>query len=95
MFYLGRYLLATWSYGAVSAVPHTWKLEREYRHTQTWKKELLPVPIAERVGIALFRMGVAPAWWPMLMYKDLTRLELYCKGIDPRKYGINPDETIF
>jgi len=93
MSYLGRYLLATCSYGAISAVPQMWKSERKYRHTQTGESVILPIPVTERLGGALYRMGVAPVWWPMWMYRDMTRLEFYCKGIDPRTYGINPDET--
>jgi hypothetical protein len=91
----GKYFLVTSSYGLVSALPQTWKLERTYRHSETLQAKVLPVPIAERVGHVIFKMGLAFSMWPLFVYRDMIRLELYCKGVDPRKYGISPDDTIF
>ena len=94
-YWFRRYLLATYSYGAISAIPQMWRKERKYINPKTFVGEVLPVPIVERFGTALFKTCIAPVWWPFILYKDLTRLELYCKGVDPRRYGINPDEDLF
>ena len=42
-----------------------------------------------------FKTYTAPIFWPIMMYRDLTRLELYCKGVDSRKYGFDPNEDWF
>jgi hypothetical protein len=91
----GRYMLATFAYGGISAVPQTWRAKRKYTNGDTYKTEILPVPIVEKFGIALSKMCVAPVWWPFMMYNDLTRLELHYKNVDPRKYGFDPDRDIF
>ena len=95
MSYWGRYILVTWTYGAVSTVPHLWRAERKYTHTENRVTQVLPMPLADRYGNMIFRMCTAPLYWPFFLHRDLTRLELYCKGIDPRKYGIDPDEDLF
>ena len=93
--YWGRYLIATFTYGGISAIPQTWRAQRKYTDVSTYKTELLPVPTVEKFALGLVRTCAAPAWWPLMMYNDLMRLELYCKGLDSRKYGFDPDRDVF
>ena len=51
--------------------------------------------MVEKFALGLVRTCAAPAWWPFMMYNDLMRLELYCKGLDSRKYGFDPDRDVF
>ncbi len=95
MSYWGRYILATWTYGAVSAIPRLWQAEGKYTHTETRVTNVLPMPLVDRYGIVLLKICTAPACWPFFLHKDLARLEFFCKGIDPREYGIDPDEGLF
>jgi hypothetical protein len=88
-------MLATFSYGAISATPKIWRSESKYINSETHISKKLPVPIVDRYGVALFKICVAPVWWPFFLRRDLMQLELYCKGIDPRTYGIDPDEDMF
>ncbi len=93
--YLGKYLIATVSYGLASALPRTWQMQGKYHNTLTDRLEVHPAPITEKCRSAVFGMCLAPFWWPMFLYNDLMRLELYCKGVDSRKYGFDPNWGVF
>ena len=90
-----RYMLATATHGCISAIPQTWRAKRKYTNRETFKTELLPTPIVEKFGLVFLKSLAATAWWPYMLYNDLLRLELHCKGENPRKYGFDPDEDMF
>jgi hypothetical protein len=47
------------------------------RTTLPYSGRFLPVPIVERFGFVVFKTIVAIiAWWPYMIYMDLTRLEM-------------------
>jgi hypothetical protein len=94
-YWTAKYLAATCAYGAISALPQAiWKTHRKYVNPETYVANVLPIPFTERCGFALFKVCVSPGCWPLILYKDLTLLELYCKGIDPRQYGLDPDSDL-
>ena len=95
MLHLGRYMLVTTTYGCISAIPQTWRQKRKYTNGETFMTELLPTPIVEKFGRVFLKSLAATAWWPYMLYNDLLRLELHCKGENPRKYGFDPDEDMF
>ena len=91
MLYLRRYMLATVSYGFASAIPQTWQMQGYYKDTLNGKFFVLPAPVTEKCRRMVVRMCLSPFWWPVFLYNDLMRLELYCKGIDSRQYGFDPN----
>ena len=94
-YWTAKYVAATCAYGAISALPQTlWRTQRKYVNSETYVANVLPVPFTEKCGFALFKICVAPVWWPLILYNDITRLELYCKGVDPRQYGLDPDSDL-
>jgi hypothetical protein len=88
--HLRKYLLATVTYGFASAIPRTWNMHGKYNHTLNGRLYVLPAPITEKCMRVVVKMCLAPVWWPMFLYNDLMRLELYCKGVDSRNYGFDP-----
>ena len=92
--FFARYVFATGSYGLLSAIPQVVYAKQPYRNAATGEYKSLPPPVAERIYNVLAKACIAPALWPAFLLRDATRLEHYCRGMVPRKYGIDPEYSI-
>ena len=94
MFFV-RYMLTTYTYGLLSAIPQMVQAKQTYRNASTGEYKSLPVPTTEKIYNVLGKAVLAPVMWPVFLTRDATRLELYYRGVDPRKYGIDSGTDYF
>jgi hypothetical protein len=81
------YVGATVSFGFVRAVTYDYDSVRKYFNKHTRELEPKEMLIVDKVGRVATMSVVAPVAWPLMVGKDLARLECWLTGKNLDEYS--------
>jgi hypothetical protein len=77
------------AYGFTRAVTYDYENTAEYYNRKTFRYERKEMLFTDKVGTVLEKTCIAITGWPILLGRDLTRLECAARGRDLSEYASN------
>ncbi len=74
-------------YGFTRAVTYDYDGTHQYYNRETIQFETKPLLITDNVGRITGRTIETMIFWPIVMQRDVARLECLARGKDPKEYG--------
>lgn len=83
------YAATTFSYGFIRKIDQVKSANINYFNEDIKKIDKRPMLLTSKILLTSFS-GIASLYiWPIYMYNDMNRMEIYIKNKDPTHYGYN------